>query len=160
MNRPSPNRLSPQKAVLFDLTHSLRDAVLETLDDPDLTYSPGGSALTFHRLLLEQGEIQSAYTRLFRTSELKFDLPAPSGLDTVARLQAWFTDLDAEMWAVLEALSNDDLDRHIQRSGHAMPLGVTFYTYRESVFIFAAKASVYLRAMGREVPKVVLGFVG
>jgi hypothetical protein len=154
------NRLTPQKANLFDLTHSLRDAVLDALQDADLSFSPGGHALTLHRLLLEQGEIQAAYTRLFRTSELKFDVPAPAGLDTVADLQTWFTGLDTDMWAALDALSNDDLDRHIQRSGHAMPLGMTFYTYRESVFIFAAKASVYLRAMGREVPKLVLGFVG
>jgi hypothetical protein len=159
MNRPT-NRLTPQKANLFDLTHSLRDCVLGALQDTDLSFSPGGDTLALHRLLLEQGEIQTAYTRLFQTSELKFDLPAPAGLNTVADLQSWFAGLDAEMWAALEALSNEDLDRHIQRSGHSMPLGVTFYTYRESVFIFAAKASVYLRAMSREVPKQVLGFVG
>ena len=159
MNRPT-NRLAPQKANLFDLTHSLRDSVLNALQDGDLNYSPGGDALSVHRLLLEQGEIQSAYIRLFRTSELKFDLPAPAGLDTVLALQTWFSGLDTEMWAALDALSNDDLDRHIVRGGHTMPLGVTFYTYRESVFIFAAKASVYLRSMGREVPKLVLGFVG
>ncbi|WP_407570299.1 hypothetical protein [Deinococcus altitudinis] len=154
------NRLTPQKATLFDLTHSLRDSVLSALRDADLGFSPGGDTLSVHRLLLEQGEIQSAYTRLFQTSELKFDVAAPAGLATVAGLQDWFTRLDAEMWSALEALSDNDLDRHIQRSGHAMPLGVTFYTYRESVFILAAKASVYLRALGREVPKLVLGFVG
>ena len=154
------NRLTPQKANLFDLTHSLRGSVLGALQDADLSFRPGGDSLSVHRLLLEQGEIQSAYTRLFQTDMLKFDLAAPTGLDTVAALQDWFAELDREMWAALDALSNDDLDRHIQRSGHAMPLGVTFYTYRESVFIFAAKASVYLRAMGREVPKLVLGFVG
>ena len=154
------NRLTPQKANLFDLTHSLRGSVLGALQNTDLSFSPGGDTLNFHRLLTEQGEIQMAYTRLFQVGELKFDLPAPAGLDTVAELQDWFTRLDAEMWSALEVLSNDDLDRHIMRSGHAMPLGVTFYTYRESVFIFAAKASVYLRAMGREVPKLVLNFVG
>ena len=154
------NRLTPQKANLYDLTHSLRDSVLDALQDGDLSFSPGGDALTLHRLLLEQGETQSAYTRLFQTDTLKFDLAAPAGLDTVAALQDWFAGLDREMWAALEVLSNEDLDRHIVRGGHTMPLGVTFYTYRESVFIFAAKASVYLRAMGREVPKLVLSFVG
>ncbi|MGY2893749.1 hypothetical protein [Deinococcus sp. UYEF24] len=154
------NRLTPQKANLFDLTHSLRNSVLSVLQNADLSFSPGGDTLSFHRLLLEQGEIQTAYTQLFQTSELKFDLAAPAGLDTVDELQGWFTRLDAEMWSALEALSNDDLDRHIMRSGHALPLGVTFYTYRESVFIFAAKASVYLRALGRELPKLVLSFVG
>ena len=154
------NRLTPQKATLFDLTHSLRASVLDALQDPDLSFSPGGDALTFHRLLLEQGEVQAAYTRLFQTDTLTFDLSAPAGLDTVAQLQAWFARLDAEMWAALEALSDEDLDRLIQRGGHAMPLGVTFYTYRESVFIFAAKASVYLRALGHGLPKPVRGFVG
>ncbi|WP_407538558.1 hypothetical protein Q0M94_10195 [Deinococcus radiomollis] len=154
------NRLVSQKANLFDLTHSLRDSVLGALQDADLSFRPGGDTLNFSRLLLEQGEIQAAYTRLFQTSELKLDVTAPAGLDTVAELQAWFTGLDAEMWSALEVLSNDDLDRPIVRSGHAMPLGVTFYTYRESVFIFAAKASVYLRSLGHEVPTLVLSFVG
>ena len=53
-----------------------------------------------------------------------------------------------------------DLERPVERGQHAVPLGVTFYTYRESVFIFAAKASVYLRALGYELPKLVRGFVG
>lgn len=154
------NRLTAQKANLYDLTHSLRDSVLGALQDTDLPCSPGGDALSFHRLLLEQGEIQSAYTRLFQTGELTFDVQAPPDLGTVSQLAAWFRRLDADMWAALDALGNDDLDRPILRGGHSMPLGVTFYTYRESVFIFAAKASVYLRAMRREVPKLVLGFVG
>ncbi len=36
----------------------------------------------------------------------------------------------------------------------------SFHTYRESVLIFAAKASVYLRALDREVPKLMKSFVG
>ena len=47
------NRLTPQKANLFDLTHSLRSSVLSALKDTDLNFSPGGDTLSFHRLLLE-----------------------------------------------------------------------------------------------------------
>jgi|GEM_PF-1561964 len=154
------NRITPQKASLFDLTHALRTAVLGTLEDADLHTDLGGDTLSLHRLLCEQGEIQSAYTRLFQGRELKFDLTAPAGLDTVAGLQAWFSRLDDEMWTALEALSDADLERPVERGQHAVQLGVTFYTYRESVFIFAAKASVYLRALGYEMPKLVRGFIG
>ncbi len=154
------NRLVPQKASLFDLTHALRDSVLGSLGDADLQTALGGDTLTLHRLLGEQGEIQSAYTRVFQGHALNFDFAAPAGLDTVQQIQAWFTQLDAEMWSALEALSDADLERPVERGQHAVPLGVTFYTYRESVFIFAAKASVYLRALGHGLPKLVRGFVG
>ena len=154
------NRLIPQKANLFDLTHALRDSVLGSLKDADLQTGLGGDTLTLHRLLCEQGEIEAAYTRMFQGHALTFDLTAPAGLDTVQQLQAWFGRLDTEMWSALEALSDADLERPVERGQYAVPLGVTFYTYRESVFIFAAKASLYLRALGYGLPKLVKGFVG
>ena len=154
------NRLTPQKAALFDLTHDLRSELLAALRSEDLGFGLGALTLTLGQLLTEQGEIQAAYTRLFRTFELKFDLAAPTDLTTVEQLTAWFVSLDAEMWAALSALSNEQLDQPVPRGSHAVPLGLTFYTYRESVFIFAAKASVYLRALGRELPGQVRGFIG
>ena len=39
------NRLTPQKANLFDLTHSLRGSVLGALQDADLSFRPGGDSL-------------------------------------------------------------------------------------------------------------------
>ncbi|WP_293913673.1 hypothetical protein [Deinococcus sp.] len=154
------NRLTPQKAALFELTHNLRSEILAALQGEDLSFSLGAQTLTLRQLLTEQGQIQASYTRLFETLELTFDASAPGSLSTVPEFTAWFTRLDADMWAALCALSNEQLDQPVQRGSHAVPLGMTFYTYRESVFIFAAKASVYLRALGRELPKQVRGFVG
>ncbi|THF67622.1 DinB family protein [Deinococcus sp. Arct2-2] len=157
------NRLTQQRAHLIDLTHTLRDTAFGEITDADLDFSPGGSALTLRHLLLEQAEIQAAYAESFRTLKLKFDVTAPAEVQTTAQIQAWFAQLDTELFDALEALSNEDLSRPHDPRGQMSPrytVEISFHTYRESVLIFAAKASVYLRALEREVPKLMKSFVG
>ncbi|WP_157451573.1 hypothetical protein [Deinococcus aquatilis] len=105
------NRLTEQRTHLIDLTHTLRDSVFGEITDADLDFSPGGAALTVRRLLLEQAEIQAAYSEPFRTLKLKFDMVTPQEIQTTAQIQAWFAQLDAELFGALNALSNDDLSR-------------------------------------------------
>ncbi|MFB9993302.1 DinB family protein [Deinococcus oregonensis] len=157
------NRLTAQRTHLIDLTHTLRDTVFDQITDADLEFSPGGTALTFRRLLLEQAEIQAAYAESFRTLKLKFDVVAPPEVQTTAQIQAWFGQLDAELLEALDALTNEDLSRLHDPRGQMSPhytVEISFHTYRESVLIFAARASVYLRALGRDVPKLMKSFVG
>ncbi|UQN09769.1 hypothetical protein [Deinococcus sp. QL22] len=157
------NRLTEQRAHLIDLTHTLRDTVFGEITDANLDFSPGGTALTLRRLLLEQAEIQAAYAESFRTLKLKFDVVAPEEIRTTAQIQEWFAQLDTEMFEALDALSNEDLSRPHEPRGQMSPrytVEISFHTYRESVLIFAAKASVYLRALGRTLPKLMKSFVG
>lgn len=156
------NRLTEQRTHLIDLTHTLRDTVFGEMTDADLDFSPGGAALTLRRLLLEQAEIQAAYAQSFRSLKLKFDVAAPEEVQTTAQIQAWFAELDAELFSALDHLSNADLSRPHDPRGQMSPrytVETSFHTYRESVLIFAAKASVYLRALGREVPQLMKSFV-
>lgn len=153
------NKLIAQKSTLIDLTHNLRTEILNAISDADLDRTLGGTTLSLRALLLEQAGFQGAYTELFRTFALRFDQTVPDESLRLEAIKAKFEALDAEMIAALEALSNEDLARSVDRGSHKIPLEITFFTYRESVFIFAAKASVYLRALGHALPPQVAGFV-
>ena len=154
------NRLTAQPDLL-GYSHALRDELLGALHDADLDFDLGGTTLSLRRLLLEQGSFQAAYTRAFQTYTLRFDVPPPADLPTVADFRTWFAQLDAEMFAALDALDDTALKRPVDRGGRYSPaVEVSFFTYRETLIILAAKVSVYLRAMGRELPKQVRGWVG
>ena len=157
------NRLIQQRAHMIDLSHTLRDEVFEGISDADLEFSPGGTAPTLRALLLEQANVQAAYAESFRTLRLKFGEATPAASQGTEELRERFARLDAELIAALEALSDDDLKRpHDPRSQRAPGYTVetSVYTYRESLLIFAAKASVYLRALNRPLPDLMKSFVG
>lgn len=153
------NKLIAQKDNLIDLTHNLRTEFLNAITDADLDKTLGGATLSVRDLLLEQAGFQRAYTRLFQSFELRFEDTVPDASLRLEAIKTEFSSLDAEMIAALAALSNDDLTRGIKRGSYTIPLEITFYTYRESVFIFAAKASVYLRALDRALPPQIKGFI-
>ena len=157
------NRLIQQRAHMIDLSHTLRDEVFRGLSDADLDFSPGGTAPTLRGLLLEQADVQAAYAESFRTLKLKFGEATPAGHQSIQELRERFAGLDAELIAALETLSDDDLRRPHDPRGLKAPgytVETSYYTYRESVLIFAARASVYLRALNREVPTLMKSFVG
>ncbi len=177
------NHLIAQKAMLIDMTHNLRTEILEAITDTDLTFSLGGSSLSLAELLLEQGSFQMAYSRSFSSFKLIFDLKAPTSITDVAGFKAWFETLDINLITALDTLSDADLKKTITRVFSDVDLGMTssleqlsgvkvnedhnwglpaettFFTYRESVFIFAAKASVYLRALGKALPVQLMDWV-
>ena len=157
------NRLIQQRAHMIDLSHTLRDELFEGLSDADLEFSPGGTAPTLRALLLEQANVQAAYAESFRTLKLKFGETTPAGQQSTEEIRARFAQLDAELIGALAALSDDDLRRPHDPRGLKAPgytVETSYYTYRESVLIFAARASIYLRALGREVPTLMKSFVG
>lgn len=154
------NKLIVQKGTLIDLMHNLRTEILNSILDADLDKTLGGTTLSLRALLLEQAGFQRAYTELFRTFALRFDQNILDENLTLEAIKTKFDALDTDMIAALEALSNEDLARSVDRGSHKIPLEITFFTYRESLMIFAAKASIYLRALGRALPPQVAGWIG
>lgn len=62
---------------------------------------------------------------------------------------------DAQTEAALKAIPDADFQtKAVDRSGGGfmMPLGGQFHTYREALLIHCGKCSVYLRALGKELP--------
>jgi hypothetical protein len=154
------NKLIAQKDNLIDLTHNLRSEVLNAIMDADLDTRLGGSTLSLRELILEQGTIQLAYIGCFQNFELRFDHAAPEGVQSLENIKTWFGELDSSLINALGALSDDDLKRGVPRGQYTIPAEIVFYTYRESVMIFAAKASVYLLALNHALPGQIKSWIG
>ena len=131
--------------------HSMRDHVLTLVSDADLAYKLPGHNPTLGELLVQMGEVQGVYTHSFETFTLDWShrqVPPPAPM-TVASLGAWFEAQDDAMKAALSRFTPDEL--HVDRidRGHgfvASPF-VQHQVYREAVYIFYGKLSVYLKAL-------------
>ncbi len=144
--------------------HDLRDQMLDILSDADLAYQLPGNNLTLGALIEEMGRTQQIYTNSFATGEMDWLLEArpPAASGSVATLKVWFEELDAEMVAALEALSEDDIQTKQIDRGHGFtptPLD-QFQIYREALLIFCAKASISLRALEKPLPPQWRSWIG
>ena len=132
----------------------MRDQLLTVVSDADLGYKLPGQNPTLGELLVELGNIEGVYTHSFDTFTLDWaqrQLPPPAPM-TIAGLQAWFEAQDEAMKAALDRFSQEEL--HVDRidRGHgfiASPL-VQYEVYREAVYIFYGRLSVYLKALERD----------
>lgn len=153
------NQLIQNQQALLQETLALREQVLASISDADLAFSlPGNPSLG--ELITEFGTVEAAYTRSFWDFSLRFDLAAPGGLQTVEALRAWFKELDAGLMEALSALGDQDLARPVDRGGWSLPVEANFHVFREGVLIFAAKAVVYLRALGKPLPGQLADWIG
>lgn len=146
------NRLMEQKWPWIEGSHGMRTGLLDTLTDADLAFSPGGQTLTLGALCREMGEVEYSYTQSLKTFTQNFDYHNPTaGLDTsVAQLKAWFQQLDEEMKATLEGMSEADLGKAVSRNGgFEAPLDMQLDVYLQALLIFFGKASIYLRIMNK-----------
>jgi hypothetical protein len=134
--------------------HSMRDHLLTVVSDPDLAYKMPGRNTTLGELLVEMGDIEGIYTHSFETFTLDWthrQLPPPAPI-TTASLQAWFSAQDDAMNRALSRLTEGEL--HIDRIDRGHGFIASPFTqheiYREAVYIFYGKLSVYLKALERD----------
>jgi uncharacterized damage-inducible protein DinB len=141
---------------IFEATQALRSQLMEVLTDADLAFSPGGNTLTLGALCRELGECEHTYVQSFKTFKHDYayrnDEP---GLETsVEKLKTWFTALDADLKAAVAGLSEEELNKIIDRgNGFMIPARVQSHIYKEALLIFYGKASIYLRALGKSMPE-------
>lgn len=157
------NSLMQNKWSWVEPTHSLRDQVLDAVTDADLAFTPGGQAMTLGALLREQGEIEYAYLQSFKTFTQDFNYRnTETGLDgSVSRLKAWFGQMDSDMKSTLDAFSDADLSKIIKRgSGFEVSIEMQLDIYLQALLIFLGKASIYLRAMNKPLPKEFQDWIG
>ena len=144
--------------------HSMRDHLLTLVSDADLTYRLPGWNPTLGELLVELGDVQGVYTHSFETFTLDWahrQLPPPSPI-TVAGLRAWFERQDEAMKNALDRFADDELqvDRIDRGHGFIASPFVQHQIYREAVYIFYGKLSVYLKALERDGGEEWAGWVG
>ena len=152
----------------FPEYQGLRDQLMDMLDDDDLVERLGGQTMSLGELCREIGEIEHAYVESFRTFRTDFTYrnPDPRLEHSVAALKAWYAELDRDLKAAVEALSEDDIaNRRIIRGDFDedffSPLvKVQLDVYREALLLFYGKVSVYLRAMNRPLPEQWRDWIG
>ena len=155
-------------ATFFSEYQGLRDELMELLTDDDLGYRVGGATASLGALCGEMGEVERAYVDSFTTFRLTFGYRSQDRKveTSVAALSSWYAQLDRDLMAALEGLSEDDIaNRRIVRSDFDIddfaPLpAVQLDIYREALLIFYGKASVYMRAMGKTLPKRWMEWIG
>ena len=149
------NSLMQQHGDILKSTQELRGALLSVLDDSDLAYKLPGDNITLGQLCQEMGEVQQSYIDGFKTFKQDFSYRHPDEQigSSVAALKAWYESLDEALLTVLNGLSEDDLQKPVDRGhGFAPSTGTNFHIYREALLIFYAKAHLYVKALGKRVP--------
>ena len=146
-------------ATYFADYQLLRRQLTELISDDDLAFRPGAGTFSLGELCREIGDIEHSYVQAFRTFRQDFAWHNPDLRveRSVAALTAWYSALDADLLAAIEALSEDDIaHRRIERDDFEpdlQPLAPEEADYyREALLIFHGKVSIYLRLMGKELP--------
>ena len=129
----------------------LRDELMAALSDDDLAFSPGGANPSLGELCRELGETQYAYAQSFKTFAVDFSYRTNDDgyLKSVAKLQSWYKQLDAELEAAVNAVTDDDVaNKQMERGGYQVPVHISLDILQEALLIFYGKVSVYAKAMG------------
>ena len=144
--------------------HWLRTQILDGLSDTDLSFNPGGLNMSLGALLRELGEIEYSYIQSFKTFKQDWSYHnTEAGLDqSVAKLKAWFTALDADLKAALSALSEDDLaQKTIERGSYGFKsIKLQLEVYLQALPMFFGKVTIFLRAMNRPLSKELQDWIG
>jgi hypothetical protein len=141
---------------VFGMYQSLRDQMMQILEDTDLQFSLEGDNPNFGALCREMGEVQYCYINSFQTfqMDLSYKVNRPELERSVEQLVGWYSDLDRKLDQAVSNLSQEDIDsRKIDRGGDFVisPL-IQLEVYKEALLIFYGKSSVYLKALGKELP--------
>lgn len=144
--------------------HQMRDHLLTLVSDADLAYRLPGQNPTLGELLVEMGDIQGVYTHSFETFDLDWahrQLPPPEPI-TVDGLRAWFDAHDDAMRRALSRFTDEELrvDRIDRGHGFVASPFVQHEIYREAVYIYYGKLSVYLKALERDAGEEWAAWVG
>ena len=151
------NSIVKEYYPMFELYQSLRGQMMSILNDSDLNFTLGGNNKKLGALCVEIGEIEYSYIQSFQTFEQDFsyknDEPGLEG--SVARLTAWFQELDQNLKNTIESLSQEDISNRVIDRGpeFKVPPQIQLEIYKEALLIFYGKSSVYLKAMGKELPQ-------
>lgn len=145
-----------QQLPVLQGTLVLRDQMMAIITRENLAFSPGGTAMTLGELCKEMGEVEYAYLESFKTfkQDWSYRNETPGLAADLDQLKAWFAELDATLVARLEAMSDADFQRPVERGpGFNPPAAVQFHIYCEALLIFYGKASIYLRALNKPLPE-------
>ena len=158
------NKIMLDYYPLFEDYQTLRNELMDILNDSDLTFYPSDKNLTLGALCREIGEIQMAYIHSFQTFKSDFSYRHEDALTlegSVTELRNWYSDLDAQLKTAVSALSDNDIEtKQIERDGYSFSLQFHLSVYAEALIIFSGKVSIYLKALGKNIPRQWQDWIG
>lgn len=156
------NRMMNEKWSWIEAAHGMRSQLFDRMRDADLTFTPGGQNMTIGALCREMGETEHAYIQSLKTGVQDWSYRNTSAglMSSVARLKVWFATLDDEMKAAMAAFSDEDVNKPVDRGGFAATVAFQLDAYLQAVLIFLGKATIYLKAMNKPLPKEIQQFIG
>ena len=136
-------------------THGMRAELLKELSDADLAFTPGGQNTMLGMLFRQLGEVEHSYVQSLRTFTQDWSYRnTTDGLDSsIAQLSAWYATLDAEMQSTASAFTDEELQKTVDRGGFNVTVDQQLDIYLQALLIFFGKAAVYLKALGKPLPK-------
>lgn len=152
--------LAEQWTMVAGSHTSIRDALLNAVNDGHLVFRVGGNTLSLGELFQEMADVELAYVESFKTFTQDFSQKAAMDSVSVETLKARFQQLDADFEAVLEQLSDADIESKTIERGFPCPPAMQLQVYVQALLIFAGKATIYLRAMGEPLPDSVQSWIG
>ena len=136
-----------------------RDELLAALTNRELAFRPSSANPTLGELCLRIGETQHSYAASFRTfaADFEYRYHDASIAGDIERLRNWHAELDAELEAALESLSQNDASRTIARDGERVTLGAPLAgvqrsaaaVLRQSVRVPEGRAHDHAEQVGR-----------
>jgi hypothetical protein len=158
------NRIMKEYYPVFRMYQALRDQLMEILADHDLAFRLQGNNSTLGSLCREIGEVEYSYIQSFNTFKLDFSYrnEEPGLEGSVEKLSTWFKELDRDLESVVESLSDEDVsNRTINRGGDfVLPPHIQLEVYKEALLIFYGKASVYMKALEKNLPQQWQDWIG
>jgi uncharacterized damage-inducible protein DinB len=157
------NQYVQEKWPWIEGSHLMRTQLLDLLSDADLAFNPGGANMSLGALCREMGEVEHSYAQSLKTFQQDWSYRnTDTGLEgSVAQLKAWFQTLDGEMQAVVAGLSDDDLQKSVDRTnGAAFPVAVQLDVYLQALLISFGKATIYLKMMNKPLPDQMREYIG
>ena len=149
--------------VLHD-TQSMRSDLMTILSDDDLRYRLPGNNITLGELCKAIGEVEYSYIESLKTFKQDFNYhnDEPGMATSVEKLTAWFKALDEQLETAMRCLSEADIqNKRVERGGgFRVPVDVQVHIYREALLIFYGKASLYLRALEKDLPGLFPNWIG
>ncbi len=155
------NKFMQEQWPTFEGTFKMRAQLFDSLNDSDLAFSPGGQNVTFGALCREMGEVDYSYLQSLKTlkQDWSYRNTEPGLESSISKLKAWYQSMEADMKSTLEAMSDDDLKKVVER-GFTVPIDVQIQIYLQALLIFFGKASVYVRAMNKALPQSFKEWIG
>ncbi|MFN8448675.1 MAG: hypothetical protein U0521_08830 [Anaerolineae bacterium] len=142
-------------------TEAIRDQMMDVLTDADLAYRfPNCPSLG--ELCREMGETEQCYIDSYRTFRMTFTYGGsdPALATDLAKLKAWYAQLDADLDAAMAALSEDEVQNGRIDREFPFPPRIQLHCYREALLIFYGRVVFYLRALGRPIPEQARWWIG